>query len=408
MKKWLLLFLCLLLVPALARSETAVTLFTATDLHYIAPGLTDNGAYFTRLIEQADGKVMAYSEALIDAFVDQVIAEKPGALILSGDLTFNGARQSHESLAAKLALIQAAGVPVFVLPGNHDLNSKNAARFEGGGYTLVDGVTSAEFASIYHAFGFDSALSRDAASLSYTAELPGGLLLLMLDVNTDAAPNAVSEDTLRWAEKQLSGAQASGRRVIAVSHQNLIDHSGLIASGFTIRNADALRRLYAASPVLCHLSGHIHIQHMGQTDSGLWDIATSSLAVSPNQYGALTLTEDALTYRTEPVRVSNWAAEKGLSDPNLLDFAQYSADFFRACSIRQALAALSGADESEKMADYFAKVNAAYFAGHMDTLERDGGLENRWQVQTSFLPLYLADMLAETPRNHCVLTLPLP
>ena len=408
MKKgcFLFLLLCLSLVPAFALGETV--LLTATDLHFIAPTLTDNGALFTQLIEEADGKVMAYSDALMEAFVSQVIAEQPDALILSGDLTFNGARESHEALAEKLARIQSAGVPVFVLPGNHDLYSKNAARFEGDGYTRVDGVTAEEFASIYHAFGFDGALSRDAASLSYTADIADGLRLLMLDVNTSASPNAVSEDTLLWARRQLAQAQADGCRVVAVSHQNLIDHSGLIASGFTIRNADALRRLYAASPVLCNLSGHIHIQHMGQTDSGLWDIATSSLAVSPNQYGVLTLTADELAYRTESVRAADWAASRRLSDPNLLDFAAYSADFFRACSVRQTLAAVSGDDAPEQLADYFAAANAAYFAGRMDAFARDDALEQRWQAQTGFLAVYLADILKEAPRNHCALTVPLP
>ena len=328
MKKCLFLCLSLLLAPVLALCEPRAVLFTATDLHYIAPTLTDNGAFFTDLIEQGDGKVMAYSDALIEAFVAQVIAEKPDALILSGDLTFNGARESHEALSLRLARVRDAGIPVFVLPGNHDLNSSSAARFEGDGYTRVDGVTAGEFAALYHAFGFDGALSRDADSLSYVAALSDDLRLLMLDVNTSAAPNAVLKGTLSWARRQLMQAQADGCRVIAVSHQNLIDHSGLLSSGFTIRNADALRRLYAVSPVLCNLSGHIHLQHMGQTDSGLWDIATSSLAVSPNQYGVLTLAADALTYRTAPVRVSDWAAAQGLSDPNLLDFAAYSADFF--------------------------------------------------------------------------------
>ena len=141
MKKCLFLFLSLLLIPVLALCEPRAVLFTATDLHYIAPTLTDNGALFTDLIEQGDGKAMAYSDALIEAFVAQVISEKPDALILSGDLTFNGARESHEALSLRLARVRDAGIPVFVLPGNHDLNSSSAARFEGDGYTRVDGVT---------------------------------------------------------------------------------------------------------------------------------------------------------------------------------------------------------------------------------------------------------------------------
>ena len=128
MKKCLFLCLSLLLIPVLALCEPRAVLFTATDLHYIAPTLTDNGALFTDLIEQGDGKVMAYSDALIEAFVAQVIAEKPDALILSGDLTFNGARESHEALSLRLARVRDAGIPVFVLPGNHDLNSSAGGR----------------------------------------------------------------------------------------------------------------------------------------------------------------------------------------------------------------------------------------------------------------------------------------
>ena len=150
----------------------------------------------------------------------------------------------------------------------------------------------------------------------------------MLDVNTSAAPNAVLKGTLSWARRQLMQAQADGCRVIAVSHQNLIDHSDLLSSGFTIRNADALRRLYAVSPVLCNLSGHIHLQNMGQTDSGLWDIATSSLAVSPNQYGVLTLTADALTYRTRARPRFRLGSGAGAFRPQSAGFCRLFRGFF--------------------------------------------------------------------------------
>ena len=68
-----------------------VTLFVATDLHYLSPELTDHGAYFQQMIRDGDGKAMEYCEELTDAFVEQVIAQRPDVLILSGELTFNGA-----------------------------------------------------------------------------------------------------------------------------------------------------------------------------------------------------------------------------------------------------------------------------------------------------------------------------
>lgn len=404
-----LLLAFLLLVPLAASGEekAALTLFVATDLHYLAPELTDHGPYFEHVIARSDGKAMAYSEELVEAFVAQVISRQPDALILSGDLTFNGERASHEALADKLARVTAAGIPVLVIPGNHDLNSRSAARFDGDGYALVDSVTAAEFREIYRAFGYDGALSQDRASLSYVAAIFPQLRLLLVDVNDASPQGEVEEKTLVWIEQQLAQAQHDGCRVIAVSHQNLLSHSSLISSGFTIGNADALHELYAGTPVLCNLSGHIHMQHMRESEAGIWDIATSSLAVSPNQYGVLTLTGDKLTYHTETVDVSAWAAAKGITDPNLLNFAGYSEAFFKETARLQALAAVTRDDQPEQLADFFADINAAYFAGRMDAFAPDAQLLERWRQQPTFLSLYIGSIVQEPPRNHCALTLAL-
>lgn len=408
MKGVLLMMILLLLAPsvALGGERDARTLIVATDLHYLAPELTDHGPFFEQLISHSDGKTMAYSEELVEAFVAQVISRQPDALILSGDLTFNGERASHEALARKLARVTAAGIPVLVIPGNHDLNSRSAVRFAGEGYERVDGVTAADFSALYGAFGYDAALSCDRASLSYVAEPVQGLRVLMVDVNGVSSQGKVEARTLAWVEEQLAQAKRDGCRVVAVSHQNLIDHSSMISAGFTIANAGALLARYADAPVLCNLSGHIHMQHMGRSGSGLWDIATSSLAVSPNQYGVLTLTEGGLTYRTETVDVSAWAAAQGLDDPNLLDFAAYSAAFFGSTARQQALAAVSQDDTPEQLADYFAALNAAYFAGRIDGFALDAQLAERWQRQPAFLARYIESIVQEAPRNHCALTLP--
>ena len=112
-------------------SMEPLTICVATDPHLLAPSLTDHGECFLRTITNADGKVMRYSSELTEAFFSQIAAERPDLLIISGDLTFNGERESHEAFAAHCAKLEDAGVPVLVLPGNHDLNCPQAARFTG-------------------------------------------------------------------------------------------------------------------------------------------------------------------------------------------------------------------------------------------------------------------------------------
>ena len=57
MKKCLFLCLSLLLAPVLALCEPRAVLFTATDLHYIAPTLTDNGAWLSSAMQAARVKI---------------------------------------------------------------------------------------------------------------------------------------------------------------------------------------------------------------------------------------------------------------------------------------------------------------------------------------------------------------
>ena len=120
-------------------------IITATDMHYLSPNLTDHGKIFWETINNSDGKVIQYIDELMSAFSDEVISTSPDILILSGDLTFNGEKESHKDLAKKLAVIQDSGVQVLVIPGNHDINSSASVSLIGNEYEYVETVTPDEF-----------------------------------------------------------------------------------------------------------------------------------------------------------------------------------------------------------------------------------------------------------------------
>lgn len=367
-------------------------LVIAADLHYLAPELTDGGPYFQKIIQNADGKMTNYSEELLEAFVWQVIRESPDALILAGDLTFNGEALSHQRLAEKLRRIEEAGIPVLVIPGNHDLENPMAAQFAGDGYRPAEDITAERFSALYRDFGYGEALARDDASLSYAAELAPNLRVLLVDANTAEAPGAVKPQTLAWAEAQLQDAARCGTWVIAVSHQNLLAHNRLLTGGYVLENAGRLLRLYERYPVICNLSGHIHLQHIGESSGGLPEIATSSLAVSPNQYGVLRLEGREASYGTVPVDVAAWANEQGSSNPDLQNFPEISRQFFWDTGYRQAVQMWGDAPEREALAGFFADVNTAYFAGRLDTVPWNEALFDTWQTRDAFLSRYLASI----------------
>lgn len=402
----ILMLLSALLPASASAQETSHTFMIATDPHYISPALTDHGEYFTKMIAAGDGKMTMYIDELTDAFIEEVISAKPDCLILSGDLTFNGAKKSHEDFAAKLRRVDQSGVKVLVLPGNHDLYCYAAAKFEGNSYTRVSGITSKEFAAVYHDLGFDEALSRDPYSLSYIAEPVPGVRVLMLDTNTQYMECAVAQNTFAWLEQVLKQAQADSAKVIAVSHQNLYAHSSLLYKGYVISNASMLQSLYQRYGVAVNLSGHLHMQHT-MAGAGAPEIATSSLAVSPCQYGVIELKGDQAQYLTRAVDVNSWAKANGKTDAHLLRFREYASGFFAVTSIRQASSQLAGDSDPNGMATWLANLNAAYFSGRMDRIDPRSSCALRWQESDTFFGRYVKSILSEELRDHAQFSFPL-
>ena len=304
-------------------------LLIATDLHFLASGLTDNGEYFQRMLDNGDGKTTQYISEITDAFLNQVIEQQPAALIISGDLTFNGAKGSHLELAKKLQKVVDTGIVVLVIPGNHDLYNRQAASFSGNGYSLVDTIDADTFASIYANFGYKNALSYDKTSLSYLYQINEKVRALMVDVNTKEAPGKITDTTLDWIEKQLVKATKENALVVAVSHQTLLDHSSLFTDNFTIVNNASLLALYEKYQVVCNLSGHMHFQHIVSSAGELHEIVTSALTITPNQYGVMHIGSEGVEYHTAKTDVSN------IKFP--LEQISYPYDYFWKLSYEKAL-----------------------------------------------------------------------
>ena len=381
----------------------------ASDLHYLSPSLNDNGTFFQNMMEEADGKTTQYAEEVTEAFVSEVIQLHPGALVLTGDLTFNGARKSHEDLAAKLQRVRDAGIPVYVLSGNHDLNSTNAARFTGDTYELVSGVTPQEFASIYSPFGFSDALSKDSASSSYVVSPEPGLRFLLLDVNGVEKECAIPEETLSWIEAQLQEAKEAGDLMLSFSHQNLLQHS-LFTDGYVIDNADSLLSLYDTYGVPISFTGHLHIQHQA-AEGDFHEAATSALSISPEHYAVVTVDGDSLSYETRSVDVAGWAKDEGSTNEDLLSFADWSRNTFLRISSRSAGAQLDQAEigdvkKREEMIRYFAEQNYGYFSGAPQKSQLGNAVLKEWEDTGTFTAKYLDNIApARSDQNELTLSL---
>lgn len=361
-----------------------VTLAVASDLHYVGEAIEDGGELFTRVVKEGDGRQLDYIRPITDAFLAQVVQDKPDALILTGDLSFNGEKASHEELAAKLDQVVQAGVPVFVLPGNHDVNNYAASTYLGGERASTDFVTPEEFEEIYKNCGFAAADSRDSASMSYMVKLNGGVWLFMLDtqpyyLNEPGFPytvgGVVQDGTWTWLEKQLKKCAAAGAVPLAAMHQNLAVHSQRFTTGYRLYDADRLAQLLADYGGQLAFSGHLHPQHIaswqGEGGEQVWDVASGSLAVWPYLSGRVTIDPDgaghaSYDYEAAPTDVTAWAAATGQTDPVFADFSAFGRAQFAINSTSRSADRLAEALGEEDAAAYrrvMGEVNVLYFAG---------------------------------------------
>lgn len=386
----LILIFALVCVPACSGCQSApkdevLTIVHATDMHFLSPKLTDYSQDFIDFLSRTDGKVTQYSPQICEAFVADMLEMKPDAVILSGDLTLNGAYESHSDLAAVLMPLKEAGIAVFVLPGNHDAGGA-AYSFFGGSIDEFESVSDGDFPLLYSNFGYDFAISRDSASQSYVAELSPKLRLLFTDVNANDTAGKVRDETAAWAQEQLAAAKESGAAVISVSHQPLLTHNRFFTFGYTAIGGQKLLSLYDEFGVALNLCGHLHIQHIAKEGS-LTEIAASSLAVSPNQYGVLTVRNGVPeSYRTQSVNVSGWAAAAGETNSDLLDFAEFSAGFFDTVTENSVSAMVeecsATAAEKSSMTEFAVRLNAEYFAGSLTLTDADPA----WALWQKYLP----------------------
>ena len=375
MKKLIALLVIVLMLVMVSCGEKTlkkeeITIFHATDMHYLSQRLTENSPAFVEMIQGGDGKMVHYIDYIMDAFVSDVIENKPDYLVISGDMTFNGEKYSHEDLAKKLRTIEKNGVQVLVIPGNHDVDYPFCFGYGQTHSYPAERMTDRDFETVYSDFGLKQAYTRDKNSFSYMYRLTDKITLIALDTNRGGGNGVVGQETLLWLEKELEKADRD-TVFISVTHQNLLSHFGdeMFSNSYTILNNIPLIELFDQYNVKLNLSGHIHTQHI-YSENGITDIATESLAVLPCNYGVVNINTDKIAYSTQSVNVEKWAEDNNITDNNILDFNNYSKEFYMKSQSMLCMSALEDylypEEEKKLLADFFAELNVYYFSGTVD------------------------------------------
>lgn len=397
MQKILIMLVMSLLLCACHSSlsqKEDLKIVVASDIHYFLSDYYQDCEWFEEDMLYADGKMTVYGDEIVQAFVDRVIDIHPDLVILTGDLSFNGEKGSHEKLAEYLKMIDNQGISVAVIPGNHDIDNIFAKGYGKDDFIDVDNVSAKEFKDIYKDLGYDCAISAHDQSLSYRVDLNADYSLVLIDTNTHelTSGNAfdvgghITDSTMTWLTSQLKDITDHKKRPIVAMHHNLAVHSSLLNQGYTIDDHEAIANLFQKYKVPFVLSGHVHCQNISQIQ-GIYDIASSSLMVAPLQFGVMSLNQNAMNYHSETLSISQ--------DPDA---------YFDTVTQHKLLERLEHIEDERirnEVCEVLVKANRYYFAGCIS--EKKEELQNMQGYRyimndkslESFYSEYLISMLNE-------------
>ena len=308
MKKVFLLF-ALIAVACVVRAEERPDFMVMSDMHVMSTSLFDNGTAWATYL-QSEPKLDEKSVDLYDEAITRIKMANPKMLLLTGDLTKDGEKVSHEYVASKLAELETQGIKVYVIPGNHDIANPQAKSYLSSEVASVETVTAEEFKTIYGAYGYDEAVMKDG--LSYMVYPEDGLAIICINstkdnVNTTRwSEGGITEETMTWIEKAAQKARLDGRYVIGMMHHQVMAHfkgqasfaPTYIANGTEgYPELSGIQERLVKAGIRTMFTGHFHTQSISKktTAAGdLYDISTGALCQYPS-----------------PIR-SGWISSEGL------------------------------------------------------------------------------------------------
>lgn len=282
-----------------------------TDLHYLSPKLAVEGDALSAY-ERVTARNVKDLNEVFDNVIANLLKEKIDILLVTGDITNHGEKKSHEDFIEKILTLHDSGTRIFVTPGNHDINIQNPKAYLGVEPSTTENITKEEFAELYRLFGYNEALKRDSASLSYLSVLNEKTWLLSIDTNRYdeyetgyKSGGRIRPQTMEWTVRILEEAENKGIRVLGMMHHGLVEHmqyQSTFFSDYLIEDWQEISDMLADAGLEVVFTGHFHsndiTSRVSLAGNIVYDIETASLAQYPFVYRIMKLSDSDLSIET--------------------------------------------------------------------------------------------------------------
>ena len=136
--------------------EKDISIGVLADIHVMAESqAADMTCDDFKACEAHGQKMLGLSESILKTTVDRIIAESDFDVVLvSGDNADDGGEVTHRLVASELKRLENAGIKVFTIPGNHDLNNKSNTY--SGAHSYVSGTLQIKSRVLFAFLNFSS------------------------------------------------------------------------------------------------------------------------------------------------------------------------------------------------------------------------------------------------------------
>ena len=311
--------------------DKKTSFWVISDTHLIADSLHDHGQAFSQMQKTSQGKDLYYQETALSAFVRMAQKKKPAAIVVTGDVTFNGERVSAEKFAEIFKPLKET--QLLVLPGNHDIYDGWAREFRGKKQYYAGQISPRMWRNIFKT-SYKNAVSVDDKSLAYTVQLNPDYLLILADSNdygkeeattAPATAGFLGREQRRWIKAQLQYASENNLQVIFCMHHNLYAHNPAVNKGYVVDDYRELRKLLAQYNVKLVFSGHIHAQNimLPQDPCPATEIVTASFCSNDQGYGVVKVSPKEVSYTCHHFKMNDYLTDKEKQNWTLTHFHDY-------------------------------------------------------------------------------------
>ena len=287
--------------------------YLIADPHYFKNSLGASGREYDEFMRY-EQKCYAETECINRAVFKWLgDADEADTLLIAGDLTFNGEKESHLEFIELLRDLQKKGKKIYVITADHDCKDDPFAFGENGRYQ-PEPTKYDELFDLYYDFGFSDAIAVDREHMSYVAQLADGVRLLALcndgDVNQS---HRFDEKHIEWIKEQTKKAREDGQMMFAMNHYPLLPGQPILSvvSGTIQKDAEAVTRLLADEGVHLVFTGHMHNQSINvrtlENGNKIYDVCTGSIIADPSVIRLVEIEDESTVHiQTIPTPDFDW------------------------------------------------------------------------------------------------------